>query len=201
MATIDTVEKLRELYEMPNETVIKKVISKLDVHTRRFLDASPFLVIGSFGNGGGDVTPRGDPAGSIAVLDDRTLLIPDRPGNNRLDTLENIIENPEVGLLFLVPGLGETLRMNGTAEIVIGPELGPLAQNGRLPRSAIKFTIREVYFQCAKALIRSKLWDPDSRVSKDDFPPLGQVIAEQVAGVDAETETKKIDAAYQSNLS
>ena len=189
MPKIGSLEELKEYYDAPTEEVIKKVMPTLDEYSRRFIDHSPFLVIASYSDDGADVTPRGDPPGAVKMPDDRTILIADRPGNNRLDTMENIIRNPEIALLFLVPGLSETLRVNGTAEVVIGDELQQLEDRGRLPKSAIKVTVREVYFQCAKALNRGKLWDPKAQVDKKDFPLLRMVIAEQIAGVEREEAT------------
>ena len=199
MPRIRTLEELREHYDAPTEEVIKKVMPALDKYSRRFVDHSPFLVIASYSDDGADVTPRGDPVGAVKMPDDRTILIADRPGNNRLDTLENIIRNPEIALLFLVPGLSETLRVNGTAEVVIGDELQQLEHRGRLPKSAIKVTVREIYFQCAKALNRSRLWDPRAQVDKKEFPLLRQVIAEQIAGVDREDANHAVQATHGGN--
>lgn len=185
VAKIDSVEKLKEHYMAPTEEVIKKVMPTLDEFSRRFIDHSPFYLIASYSDYGVDVTPRGDPPGAVKMPDDKTILMADRPGNNRLDTLENIIRNAEIALLFLVPGLSETLRINGTAEVVIGDELKLLEERGQLPKSAIKVTVREAYFQCAKALNRGKLWDPQAHVDRKDFPLLRKVIAKQIANAEA----------------
>ena len=134
-----------------------------------------------------DASPRGDPPGSLAYMpDDKTLLLPDRPGNRRVDTLMNLVERPYVGLVFLVPGLTVTLRINGLAEISTDPELlKPLAIKGRLPVSVLKVTVEEAFLHCAKALIRARLWDREAQVARSCFPTYGQVLADQIAGADA----------------
>ena len=135
--------------------------------------------------------------GDIALKDAGTISIPDRPGNNRIDTLENILDNPRVDIVFLVPGLNESLRINGVAEIVVGPELCRLAHRDRVPKTAIRVRVEDY---CAKALIRSKLWDPETRVPKESLPPLGAILADQIAGLDAEAETAAIEDAYRTRL-
>jgi uncharacterized protein len=197
---ISELSAVRALYGEPRELVAKKALSKLERHCKAFVGLSPFLLISSQGPNGADISPRGDPPGFVKLVDDVTLLIPDRPGNNRIDTMENICRNPMVGIIFLVPGLGEALRINGTAEIVAGEGLECLAQNDRVPKSAIRVHIIEVFFHCAKAILRSKLWEPDWRLAKKDFPPLGVILADQVAGADAETEVVRIENAYKTML-
>lgn len=192
MDTIDSHEALRALYPEPVDLVIRKALTALDPHSLAFLRLSPFLLIATQGAGGSDVSPRGDPPGFVKVIDDRTLLIPERPGNNRVDTLGNIIDNPRTGLIFLVPGLGEALRLNGLASVVVGPELADLAHQDRVPKAAILFRIEEVFFHCAKAIIRSRLWSADIQVDKSSFPPLGKILADQIAGYDAEALIEKI---------
>ena len=200
METITQPSVLRSLYGLPSEVAVKKSLPKLDVHCQAFVRLSPFLLISTSGPGGADISPRGDPPGFVKIIDDRTLLIPDRLGNNRIDTMENILHDPSVGLIFLVPGLREALRINGRAEIVTGAELGELAEKGRTPKSAIRVRVIEAFFHCAKAIIRSKLWEPDWRVATNDFPPLGTIIADQIAGLDAETQNAGIEHAYANNL-
>ena len=186
---IDSVTKLRAVYRRPPRARSGlKVLDRLDVHCRNFIALSPLCVISSSRvDGRADASPRGDLPGSLAhVLDDKTLLLPDRPGNRQLDTLTNLLERPYVGLVFFVPGLNETLRVNGRAEIDTDPELlAPLAIRGKLPISVIKVTVEEAYLHCAKALIRARIWEPEARVERSRFPTYGQVLADQIAGADA----------------
>ena len=170
---IDTMAKLREVYPPPARRAGLKVLDRLDARCRKFIDLSPFYVMSSArADGRADATPRGDPPGSLAhVLDDRTLLLPDRLGNRRADTLTNLVESPYVGLVFFVPGLTETLRVNGRVEISTDPELLKLAAlEGTLPVSVLKVTVEEAFLHCAKALIRARLWEPDAQVARSSLP-------------------------------
>lgn len=200
--TISNADDLRSLYGEPSDLVKRKAIAKLDKHCRAFIAASPFLVVASAGaDGSADASPRGDGPGFVAVLDDATLLIPDRPGNKRIDTMENILENPHVGLIFFVPGMNETLRVNGWAEITTEQALlEPLAVNRKVPQAGILVRVEEAYLHCAKALIRSKLWDPETQIDRKTFPTLGQMIADQIEGVDAETVEERIQESYARRL-
>ena len=200
MRTVADVSELRALYGQPSGLAVKKSLRRLDRHCREFIRLSPFLLVSTQGSDGADISPRGDPSGFVSVEDDGTILIPDRPGNNRIDTLENILHNPRVGIIFLVPGLNESLRINGAAEIVAGPELRRLAYQDRAPKTAIRVRIEEVFFHCAKALIRSNLWDPEARAPKGSLPPLGVILADQIAGVDGEAATAAIEDAYRTRL-
>lgn len=203
MQTIDDEAALRSFYgKEPSERAVKKVIHHFDQHCRNFISLSPFLVISSSDPDGNlDCSPRGDPPGFVQVLDDKTLLLPDRPGNNRLDTLSNLVANPEVALIFFLPGVNETLRVNGTATVVEDhPDLGEAAINGRPPKSGLVITAREIYLHCAKALIRSKLWDSSVQIERKSFPTLGQMIADQAGGMDGEAEQAGIERAYKENL-
>ena len=185
---IDSVAKLRTVYRPPRARSGLKVLDHLDVHCRNFLALSPLCVISSSrADGRADASPRGDLPGSLAhVLDDKTLLLPDRPGNRQLDTLTNLVERPYVGLVFFVPGWNETLRINGRVEIVDEREfLAPLAIRGKMPILAVKVTVEEAYLHCAKALIRARLWEPEAQVERSRFPTYGQVLADQIAGADA----------------
>lgn len=175
---------LRALYGEPSELAVKKELTQLDRHCRAFIALSPFLVIGSAAaDGSADVSPRGDAPGFVQVRDDRTLVLPDRVGNRRIDTLRNIAENPNVALIFFVPGIAETLRVNGKAAVTTDPAvLAPLAAQGKLPVSALVVTIEQAFLQCAKALIRSKLWDASAQVDRKVLPPLGTIIADQASG-------------------
>jgi PPOX class probable FMN-dependent enzyme len=180
MTELRTREALKAHYAEPHPLAVNKELPRLDHHCRKFIGLAPFVVIATSGaSGRADATPRGDAPGFVAIIDDKTLLIPDRAGNNRVDTMLNIIENPHVGLLFMVPGMVETLRVNGRATITIDPSvLEMLAAGGKLPRAAISVDIEEVYFQCGKALVRSELWNPDKHVPRDIFPPFGQIFSE-----------------------
>ena len=185
---IDSLAKLRAVYRPPRPRSGLKVLDHLDVHCRNFLALSPLCVISSSrADGRADASPRGDLPGSLAhVLDDKTLLLPDRPGNHRLDTLTNLVERPYAGLVFFVPGWNETLRINGRVEIVNEREfLAPLAVRGKMPILVLKVTVEEAYLHCAKALVRARVWEPEARVERSRFPTYGQVLADQIAGADA----------------
>jgi PPOX class probable FMN-dependent enzyme len=199
---LETESDLREIYGSPSPTAAKKQLTHLDRHARRFIELSPFLVISTQGADGlGDVSPKGDAPGFVAVLDDTTLLIPDRPGNNRIDTLSNLTENPGVGLLFMIPGVNETLRINGRARVIA--DTGMLTRfevRNRLPKTGILVEVDEMYLHCAKALVRSKLWEDDYRVERKVLPSLGQMIADQVEGIDVAEAEKRIEDSEKNNL-
>ena len=196
---------LRALYPEPSRLAIVKQIDRLDEHCRRFIGLSPFLVIGSTRPGRGtDVSPRGDAPGFVRVLDERTLAIPDRPGNNRLDTMSNLLTEAQVGLLFMVPGLEETLRVNGTASLSRDPDLLAASMAmGKLPRMMILVAVREVFYHCGKALKRARLWQDDYRVDPRSVPSLGRIIIEQ-AKLEGSMSVAEADAAversYKQNL-
>jgi PPOX class probable FMN-dependent enzyme len=195
-----TQEELRGLVPNAEGVVVQKVLHELDHHCMHYLSLSPLMLIGTQGPNGGDVSPRGDPKGFVKVIDTTTVLIPDRPGNNRLDTMENILENPSVGCLFLVPGLGEILRINGNADLVVGPELEQLAVQGRTPLVAIRVRVKEAFFHCSKAVIRSKVWVPATFAKREDFPPLGAILSDQIAGLDREKTIEWIRVGDQRTL-
>src|SRR5437763_301080 len=157
-----TGDALRALYGTPSAIVQRKTLDRLDEHCRAFIALSPFLVLGTAGTDRtADCSPRGDAPGFVTVVDDKTLLLPDRPGNRRIDSLRNVAENPEVALIFFIPGINETLRINGRAAITTDAALlAPLAVQGKAPQSALRIAVREAFLHCAKALIRSHLWDP-----------------------------------------
>ena len=193
---IDTVEELRNRYGEPSELAVKKSLHRLDRHCRRFIEQSPFVVLASAGaDGRVDCSPRGDPAGFVAVLDDRTVLLPDRRGNNRTDSLTNVIENPRVGMLFLIPGVNETLRLNGRATLTTdSARLEPLAVNGRIPRSGLLVEVEEIFLQCTKALVRARLWAEESRVDrKTALPTFGKMIADHAGLADGEAIDRRLD--------
>ncbi len=203
MDVIENIGEIRQLYGEPSERAVKKQLPKLEKHSRAFIALSPFLVIASADpEGRVDASPKGDAPGFVQVLDDETLLIPDRLGNNRVDTIGNLLECPGVGLIFFVPGLRETLRVNGKARVTTDPALlEPCAVNGKLPRSAVVVTIEEVYFHCGKALIRSDLWNPDKMLKHADFPSLGRIIAEQIGDGRSITESERSTAeSYRTRL-
>jgi uncharacterized protein len=187
---IRSEDTLRGLYGAPSERAVRKQLTALDAHCRTFIAHSPFLVMGTAGPDGSlDVSPKGDAPGFVAVLDERTLLIPDRPGNNRLDGMRNVLANPHVGLLFMIPGVNETLRVNGRARITTDAALlAPLAVRGRVPASGLLVEAEEVFLHCAKAFIRAKLWDPASQVERGTLPSMGRMLADQIGMDVAESE-------------
>ena len=179
---IETEEQLREVYAQPMPGAVDKQLDRLETHTRHFISLSPFMTIGTArADGLADVSPRGGEPGFVTVLDDRTLALPDRPGNNRLDTLSNVVHDPTVGLLFFLPGVNEMLRINGRARISVDPELlQKFEHQGRLPLSVMLIAIDEVYMHCAKAVARSRLWAPDAQIERKAFPSLGQIMRDQL---------------------
>jgi uncharacterized protein len=202
---VDTIEdpnQLREIYGAANERSLKKQLSRFDEHCCAFIARSPFLVIASSDPSGRcDASPKGDAPGFVRVLDDTTLLIPDRLGNNRVDTLGNLLEQPGVGLIFFVPGINETLRVNGRARITMDPALlEPLAVNGKMPRSGILVSADEIYFHCGKALIRSDLWNPEKRLRRSEFPSLGRILADQIGGITVEESERLTAESYKTRL-
>jgi uncharacterized protein len=200
--TIENPQQLRELYGKPMERAVKKQLARLDRHCRNFIALSPFLVIASADPSGRcDASPKGDAPGFVRVIDEVTLLIPDRLGNNRVDTLGNLLQHPGVGLIFFVPGVNETLRVNGRASVTTDPELlEPLAVNGKVPRSGILVAAEEVYFHCGKALIRSDLWNPEKHIPRGSWPSLGRIIAEQVGGMDPDEAERQTAESYRTRL-
>jgi len=193
---------LRSLYGEVSERAAKKQMDRLEKHCRAFIALSPFIVLASSdADGRTDASPKGDAPGFVSVLDDRTVAIPDRPGNNRIDTLGNVSSNPRVGVLFMVPGINETLRINGRARITTDPAiLETLAANGKPPRSALLVETEEVYFHCGKALIRSDLWNPEKKVDRRSFPTLGQILADQIGGMDPAKAEESIQDGYRTRL-
>jgi hypothetical protein len=200
--TIEDPQRLRELYGEPSERALKKQLSRFDRYSRDFIARSPFLVIASSDPSGRcDASPKGDAPGFVRVVDDQTLLIPDRLGNNRVDTLGNLIARPGVGLIFFVPGIPETLRVNGQASVTTDPaHLEPLAVNGKVPRSGIVVAADEIYFHCGKALIRSDLWNPRKQLQRGDFPTIGRIVAEQIGGISPEEAERATAESYRNRL-
>lgn len=189
---------LLALYGAPVPAALAKEVGSIHPSYRPFIEKSPFVLIATAGPGGLDVTPRGDPPGFVTVADERTLLIPDRRGNNRLDSLRNLVHDPRIGLLFLIPGVGETLRVNGRAAISADPDLlARFPAQGKLPRTVLIVTVEAVYFQCPKALVRSELWNPERHLPRQALPSAGAILAAVTAGgIDAPT----YDAAYPQRL-
>ena len=203
MDVIEDLSEIREIYGHPQERAVKKQLPRLEKHSRAFIELSPFLVIASTDPSGRcDASPKGDAPGFVRVIDDETLLIPDRLGNNRIDTIGNLLTCPGVGLIFFVPGLRETLRVNGKARITTDPAmLEPCTVQGKAPRSGILVTAEEVYFHCGKALIRSDLWNPEKMLKHSDFPALGRIIAEQIGdGRSIDESEKQTAESYRTRL-
>jgi len=185
--TITTLQELRALYGPARERSVKKQLPSLDVHATRFIGLSPLVVVASSGVDAGagllDTSPRGGAPGFVKVLNSHTLLIPDAPGNNRLDTLENIVATGHVGLLFLLPGVDETLRVNGTAVLsTAAADIALCTDEKRAPKLVIRVTVQAAYLHCAKALMRSQLWRPDVQVSRSVMPSMGEMLKDQIGG-------------------
>ncbi|MBN8746868.1 Pyridoxamine 5'-phosphate oxidase [Xylophilus ampelinus] len=201
---ITDLAQLRALYASPGERAVRKQLDRLDVHGRRFVALAPFCVIASAGQGAAllDASPRGGAPGFVKASDDgATLLLPDSGGNNRLDTLENLLADPRVALLFLVPGVDETLRVNGTARLRDEAEfVDAFAQERQRPKLVIEVAVREAYLHCAKAFMRSQLWQPASWGPRDALPSMGQMIRDQIGGgFTGETEAQTL-ARYRAQL-
>ncbi|MFN4276152.1 MAG: pyridoxamine 5'-phosphate oxidase family protein [Ferrovibrio sp.] len=201
MTVLSSESDLRDSYDQPSELVQKKILPRLDKHAKAFIALSPFVVLATHGPDGADASPRGDAPGFVRVEDDVTLLLPDRRGNNLIDSLRNVVASSDVGLLFFVPGINETLRVNGTARVITDPaRLQPMIAQGKLPASALEISVREVYFHCGKAMIRSDLWNAEKHVPRSSFPTLGRVIADQVGGLDAEAADANLEESYKNRL-
>jgi uncharacterized protein len=203
VSIVEDIREIREIYGQPQERAVKKQLPRLEKHSRAFIALSPFIVMSTCdADGRCDASPKGDAPGFVTVLDDDTLLIPDRLGNNRVDSISNILQHPRIGLLFLVPGIRETLRVNGRARITTDPEvLEPCTVQGKAPRSGILVIAEEVYFHCGKAMIRSDLWNPEKQIKRSDFPSLGVVIAEQIGqAVKAEEAERTTEESYRTRL-
>ncbi|HUI16566.1 MAG TPA: pyridoxamine 5'-phosphate oxidase family protein [Alphaproteobacteria bacterium] len=202
MARIDSREALGRLYKAPSERARLKQLDRLDRHCRRFVELSPLAILASASPAGGqDVSPRGGVPGFVRVLDERTLVIPDRPGNNRIDSLANLVACPEVALLFLVPGVDELLRVAGTAEIRDDAELcQSFAVGERRPATVLLVHVREAFLHCGKALMRARLWEADAKVERASLPSMGEMLKEQI-GLSAPAESQAdMLARYRENL-
>ena len=199
---IDSIAALRGLYGEPKGRSVMKQIDHLDVHCRKFIAMSPFLVIASGDSKGHlDASPRGGEPGFVRVASDKSLLIPDSPGNNRLDTLTNIIDTGSIGLLFMIPGVDETLRVNGQARLSnTETSLQQFVGNKRIPKLVIEVTVVDAYLHCAKAFMRSKLWEQESLVDRSLLPTMGEMLADQTGTVIAPETQEAMKARYASDL-
>jgi uncharacterized protein len=178
MSVISTLEQLEAIYGQPAEGSIVKEVDRVTPHYRALIEASPFALLATSGPEGLDCSPRGDAPGFVRVHDDRTLMLPDRRGNNRTDSLRNIIRDPRVALLFVIPGSGTTLRVNGRAHLSIEPVLlTSFVMDGKAPRSVVVIAVESVYFQCSRALLRADLWNPEKYVPATCLPSPGQILA------------------------
>jgi uncharacterized protein len=192
---------LRTLHHPPMRRATDKVLRGLDQHCRRIISLSPFCVVATQGPNGADISPRGDSAGFVRVLDELTLLVPDRVGNNRLDTMTNLLVNPRIGLLFLVPGMNETLRINGTARITDDVRLlAPSAVNDRSPKVGLIVAIEEALLHCAKALIRSALWDGRRHIDRSSLPTYAQMLLDHVKGLTHEENERQTQVMAERGL-
>lgn len=193
---IDSIEALRTLYPEPKTRALVKQLDRLDPHCRRFIDLAPFLVLATAGADGRiDASPRGGGRGFVRVVDDQTVHLPDALGNNRLDSFTNIVQTGRCGLIFFIPGMDETLRVNGKARLRDEPELlGQFPLERHPPRLVVEIQVEEAYLHCAKALMRSRLWDPAQRIDRSIFPSMGQMIKSQSGSSEpAETQQQMLE--------
>ena len=198
---VQSENALRGLYRTPGEVAAKKVLSRLDKHCKDFIGLSPFLCIATAGaDGSADVSPRGDAPGFVGVPDDHTIVIPDRLGNNRLDTLANIVENQNVGIIFLIPGFNDILRVNGHGKIVDDPALlATYAVDGKVPATVLVISVNEAFLHCPKALMRANLWSEEARVPRDAMPTAGKIYKDQIALVESAEELEAGFLAKRAN--
>ena len=184
--TIRSTAELEAIYGKPSEASLIKEASRITPEYAKLIAAAPFFAIASSGAGGLDCSPRGDAPGFVHVIDEHTVAVPDRNGNNRIDTLRNLVADPRVALLFLIPGVGEALRINGRAAITTDPDLiGSFVVDGKPPRVVLLIHVDSIYYQCARAIMRSRLWDPEARVVRSSLPSSGQILAGIREGFDA----------------
>ena len=174
---ISSIEELESIYGSPLERSLTKEIDHISEHYRAFIEKAPFVTLATCGPEGLDCSPRGDPPGFVRVVDEKTVMIPDRRGNNRIDSLRNLVRDPRMSLLFLIPGVNETLRINGRARISVDPDVcASFEVQGKLPRSVLIVSVERIYFQCQKALVRSRLWDPQAQIPRSDLPSTGEML-------------------------
>ena len=195
---VTSIEQLEALYDAPLSRSLIKEIDYISEHYRAFIEQAPFVVVATSGPEGLDCSPRGDPPGFVRVWDEKTVLIPDRRGNNRLDTLRNLVRDPRISLLFLIPGVGETLRINGHTDIVTDPALcASFAMQGKVPTSVLVITVERVYFQCQKALVRSRLWSAEAQIPRSALPSTGQMLEARSQG---DFDGAEYDRAYPEHM-
>ena len=195
---VTSIEQLEALYDAPLPRSLIKEIDYISEHYRAFIEQAPFVVVATSGPEGLDCSPRGDPPGFVRVWDEKTVLIPDRRGNNRLDTLRNLVHDPRISLLFLIPGVGETLRINGHTDIVTDPALcASFAMQGKIPTSVLVITVERVYFQCQKALVRSRLWSAEAQIPRSALPSTGQILEARSQG---DFDGAEYDRAYPEHM-
>lgn len=199
---IGSVQELRALYAEPSERAIRKQLDRLDVHCGRFVEMSPFVVLATVGRDGRlDASPRGGAPGFVHVRDERTLWLPDASGNNRLDSLVNVVETGRAGLLFLIPGVDETLRVNGAARVRANAgALGAFATEARPPRTVVEVDVEEAFLQCGKSLMRSRLWTGEARQDRSVLPSLGEILRDQIGGSGPAETQEEMVARYQRDL-
>jgi len=202
ISLITSIEALQATNGTASASTKLKVLPALEAHAKRFIERSPFLIVASGSSHSYDASPRGDAPGFVKVLDDTTLLIPERPGNRLADTLTNIVAQPGVGLLMMIPGMNDTLRINGNAYITDhAPYLEQMAHNGKAPKLGIIIDIEQIYFHCPKAFIRSHLWDPEAYMDRSEMPTLGKIILEQIMGQPASKEdVAGVDASLDQDV-
>lgn len=198
---VTTLAELDALYSLVNPTAILKEIDRIIPEYARFIEAAPFVVISTAGPEGLDCSPRGDPAGFVRILDEKTLLIPDRRGNNRVDTLRNLVRDPRIALLFMIPGIGNTMRVNGRARISADPDLcASFAMRGNPATTVIAVTVESIYPQCPKALVRSRLWNPDAQIPRSALPSTGEMMRAIDPAFDAETYEAEYPARMERTI-
>jgi PPOX class probable FMN-dependent enzyme len=193
---------LRSLYGAPGVTSLAKEVDHVHPHYRAIIEKSPFAVLATIGPDGLDASPRGDPPGFVAVQDEKTLLMPDRRGNNRIDSLRNIVADPRVALLFITPGIGETLRVNGRATLTADPALRErFVMDGKVPTLVVRIAVETVFFQCARAIKRARLWDPAAQIARDAVPSPGRILGE-LSGrqVDGDQYDRELQARQTATL-
>ncbi len=198
---IETSEQLRQHYKEPKGRAVQKQLDHLDMHCRNFIALSPFMILASSSEGSTDASPKGGEPGFVRVPDPYTLLIPDWPGNNRLDSFENILRNGYVGTIFLVPGVDETLRVNGEVEIRTDDALRQTFEtNGKLPITVLKLTVKEAYLHCAKALMRAKVWSEDAKIARTTLPTMGTMLKDQTDSAEPAETQEEMLARYRKAL-
>ena len=199
---VTSVQALEAIYGVASEASIVKQLDHIDANYRALIEASPFLALATVGPTGLDCSPRGDPSGFVHVVDEKTLMLPDRRGNNRIDSLRNLIENPQLAMLFLIPGMGETLRVNGRGRISIDPVLlQRYAVDGKEPKVVLEVSVDAVFFQCARAVLRADLWNPAKHVTRSTLPSAGKILADASASrIDGATYDRELPARVKSTL-